>query len=108
MKSGWLYLLLILAILLPGTRPCAAFARCLASSPVEGVPANDSSENSESEEEEVAEQRSVAVRFGLGIVANRSMDPRPVNQRSRFSHALSAAACVTLESRNGFGGHLTC
>lgn len=107
MKPRWLLLLLlILALLLPGTRPRLVSAMNGASTSSSGAPAENSSE-SEGEEEEVREGFTTC-RHRLALEAQRSLDKSPIPQITRFSHPKPPAQSITLQSNNGFGGHILC
>ncbi|MEW4455980.1 hypothetical protein AB1L30_25160 [Bremerella sp. JC817] len=104
MRPYWLYLLLILALLMPGARPRYISASIASGAPVEGIPTTDTSET---EEQEVNE-KTVTSRHRLSLTATRSLDPRPVVQRQRFPRSLSAVPGIVHQSHNGFGGDITC
>ncbi|PQO37991.1 hypothetical protein [Blastopirellula marina] len=106
MKPRWLFLLLILALLLPGTRPRLVSALISSGATNSGSPAENSSET-EGEEEEIREGVTTS-RHRLALDAKRSLDQRPIPQFKRFSRSMPAAAPVTLQNANGFGGHILC
>lgn len=107
MRPSWLVLLLVLALLLPGTRP-----RLIGATMGSAIPISNSSPsqtNSETESEEEEHRDNVASsRFRLTLGANRSLDKRTIPQFKRFSRSLPPAASITLQSENGFGGHIVC
>ncbi|WDI41091.1 hypothetical protein [Bremerella sp. P1] len=106
MKPRWLYLLLILALLLPATRPRLTGAMIAGSAPISG---SSQGNTTETEEEEVHE-RTAASRQTHRIArgSSRCVGPFSIPQRSRFTSADRGASSVILATHNGFGGHITC
>jgi len=106
MKLRWLYLLIILALLIPGTRPRLATAMFAGSTPLQGASQGGPAET----EEEEAHQRAASSRESHRIARGSSTLFRQsfARQYRRFHSARSEFPAIILSSHNGFGGNITC
>lgn len=106
MNSRWLYFLLILALLLPATRPRQTSVKIAGSTPITN---NTQGNNSQTEEEENHERSAVSrqtQRIARG--SHASLGKFSIPQPGRFHTARSGAAPGIAAAHNGFGGHITC
>ncbi|PQO25535.1 hypothetical protein C5Y96_24685 [Blastopirellula marina] len=106
MNSRWLYFLLIVALLLPVTRPRLTGAMIAGSTPISN---NSQGNTSQTEEEEVHERTATSRqthRIARGSQA--SLGQYSIPQPGRFHSAKTGAAPGIVATHNGFGGHITC
>ncbi|MHC2070900.1 hypothetical protein ACYFX5_25800 [Bremerella sp. T1] len=107
MKPRWLYLLLILALLLPGTRPRFASAIVAGSAPLQGAPASNTN-RTQTEEEEVHERSAISRQCQrIAFARNQASFAWKLRQYRRFSSAIPAMASIQVAFHNGFGGNIT-
>ncbi|QDU76302.1 hypothetical protein Pan97_33490 [Bremerella volcania] len=106
MKPRWLYLLLILALLLPATRPRLAGAMTAGSTPLQEA---SQGSNTQTEEEEVHERTASSRQTQRIARGSRStLEAYSLPQWSRFTSARSGIPSVMVATHNGFGGNINC